>query len=57
MFPSGRVTVTGHTVGLTSSMTLASFNDMKFPVVPVSAFARVAFDLGSVVGVEGGSIA
>ena len=41
VLPSGSVTVIGHVVTLTSKIALASFNDMKFPVVPVSALARV----------------
>ena len=40
VLPSGKITVTGFLVTLTSSMICVSSREIKFPVVPVSAFSK-----------------
>ena len=44
VLPSGKITVTGCFVTLTSRMMCVSSRDIKFPVVPVSAFAKVGVE-------------
>ena len=41
VLPSGKSTVTGLEVGSTSKMTWVSLREIKLPVDPVSAFAKV----------------
>ena len=44
VLPSGNTTVTGCFVTLTSRMMCVSSREIKFPVVPVSAFAKIGVE-------------